>query len=674
MINTVQKLFLLVFFVGVIIFVGFDLVFAAPRFLTLPFSQNLNVLQGWKYAPGSCVNPGPDPCKHEAIDYDTGVNRPILASADGVARTYSQYQNNYGYGEYVFISHSNGYFTLYAHLNSVSSNIIYTNNPNTSLWTSVRRGGRVGLSGNSGIGNSPAHLHFEARLDNYSTPDRRDPYNIYPINPNPINIYYPPNGSSFSGCGPDYFWTVCPPVTPPPFYTPVTGTISQNTTWTNANSPYVVRGGVTVSPGVTLTVEPGTIIKFDSSASISMSASSTLNATGLLRAKIYFTSFKDDSIGGDTNGDGNATSPAPGDYYGFYFNAGSTGSFDNVVIKYGGNYDCCWNNYYGAIKVLGGNVSVKNSELSKNSSQAVYVTGGSLFIDSSVAKDNVGYGIYANVSNVTSVTVTNTSFSDNTRYDAYLNGPIDFVNSGNIYTGTSTSRGFYINGDLSADQIWNSGIPFVAQSVNLTTGKSLTIKPGVIVKFYANGLIYLNGTSTLNAISTSQNKIHFTSIKDDSIGGDTNGDGNATSPAPGDYYGFYFNAGSTGSFDNVVIKYGGNYDCCWNNYYGAIKVLGGNVSVRNTRIANNTPYGIYRDSGAINVSYSAIYNNTSYGVYNIQSPSINAQNNYWGDPSGPYHPTQNPSGRGDRVSDNVNFRPWLLADPTVGQVGPCPGC
>ena len=96
--------------------------------------------------------------------------------------------------------------------------------------------------------------------------------------------------------------------------------------------------------------------------------------------------------------------------------------------------------------------------------------------------------------------------------------------------------------------------------------------------------------------------------------------------------------------------------------------------MRNTRIANNTPYGIYRDSGAINVSYSAIYNNTSYGVYNIQSPSINAQNNYWGDPSGPYHPTQNPSGRGDRVSDNVNFRPWLLADPTVGQVGPCPGC
>lgn len=33
--------------------------------------------------------------------------------------------------------------------------------------------------------------------------------------------------------------------------------------------------------------------------------------------------------------------------------------------------------------------------------------------------------------------------------------------------------------------------------------------------------------------------------------------------------------------------------------------------------------------------------------------------NWWGDPSGPYHPKLNPEGRGDKVSDGVEFAPWL---------------
>ena len=35
-------------------------------------------------------------------------------------------------------------------------------------------------------------------------------------------------------------------------------------------------------------------------------------------------------------------------------------------------------------------------------------------------------------------------------------------------------------------------------------------------------------------------------------------------------------------------------------------------------------------------------------------------NNYWGDVSGPYHPTQNPSGQGDSISIFVNIEPWLI--------------
>lgn len=42
--------------------------------------------------------------------------------------------------------------------------------------------------------------------------------------------------------------------------------------------------------------------------------------------------------------------------------------------------------------------------------------------------------------------------------------------------------------------------------------------------------------------------------------------------------------------------------------------------------------------------------------------SVNAVNNWWGDPSGPSHPS-NPSGTGVAVSDNVVFSPWLGAAP-----------
>ena len=45
--------------------------------------------------------------------------------------------------------------------------------------------------------------------------------------------------------------------------TNVSGTIATDTTWSWAYSPYVVTDNVTVNSGVTLTVEPGVIVKFN---------------------------------------------------------------------------------------------------------------------------------------------------------------------------------------------------------------------------------------------------------------------------------------------------------------------------------------------------------------------------------------------------------------------------
>lgn len=59
--------------------------------------------------------------------------------------------------------------------------------------------------------------------------------------------------------------------------TNVSGGIFSNTTWTLANSPYIVTGDVALYPGFSLDVEPGTIIKFEEGKRLIVRGSLNLN-------------------------------------------------------------------------------------------------------------------------------------------------------------------------------------------------------------------------------------------------------------------------------------------------------------------------------------------------------------------------------------------------------------
>lgn len=127
-----------------------------------------------------------------------------------------------------------------------------------------------------------------------------------------------------------------------PYSLAVSGTISSNTTWTLANSPYLVTGTVTVASPAVLTIEAGVIVKFSAGMSLVINDGATLTANGTSSSRITFTSIKDD-VGGDDNGDGSATTPAAGDWnllnYNGY-NIGSTcyaahGSLKFVDARYG---------------------------------------------------------------------------------------------------------------------------------------------------------------------------------------------------------------------------------------------------------------------------------------------------------------------------------------------------
>lgn len=141
------------------------------------------------------------------------------------------------------------------------------------------------------------------------------------------------------------------------------GILTQNVTWTK-NLLHVVSGEVVVPNGVTLTLEPGAIVKSARGIGITVQAGGRLAAQGTLVDPIQLTSLRDDAAGGDTNGDGALTGPAAGDWRGILVDGGQA-VFDHVTLRYGGRpASGVWDSSAAAISARsGGFVTLANSLL-----------------------------------------------------------------------------------------------------------------------------------------------------------------------------------------------------------------------------------------------------------------------------------------------------------------------
>lgn len=314
----------------------------------------------------------------------------------------------------------------------------------------------------------------------------------------------------------------------------ISSNITTPTTWTTGNV-YMVSAWINVN--APLVIQPGVIIKFKN-ANCGMEVYAKITANATASNPIVFTSYKDDSYCGDNNGDGSASTPSKGDWGRLTMRGDQHGSlFRYCKFLYGGG------NGYNVIKVdASGSVNDFTFDnctfahaYGSNSYTNAAFNGGNMNDESiSVVTNNIFYdnAIPIYISSYYGLSSSNIYHNpDNTSETNKYNGIF-------VYGGNMKGRSV-VYGETEVPYVFNVG-----GNATLSVGSAdfLKIEPNVILKFGQTYASFDLGDYSSNANIASS--VIFTSYRDDAHGGDTNGDGNTSSPASGDWNGYgYWSTG-----------------------------------------------------------------------------------------------------------------------------------
>ncbi|MBC8422427.1 MAG: right-handed parallel beta-helix repeat-containing protein, partial [Chloroflexi bacterium] len=426
----------------------------------------------------------------------------------------------------------------------------------------------------------------------------------------------------------------------------VSGLIGSDTTWGPGYcDPYIVTGSIIVQSGVTLTIEPGTTVKFDSLKALTVQG--TLVARGSEANPILFTS--------------SAAGPAKGDWGYIYFTDSST----DATFDGDGNYTSGPVIQYALVEYAGGAAVSENG--------AIRIDASSPYIDHNIIRDNKADGVH--VWNGVGLRITNNSVTDN-GIAASANASGIYISdstastttiSGNTITGNTASYGgglslsscyhtFTINNNTisgntasaSGGGIYLKGCYFTFTITNNTiSGNTASVSGGGIAFlkyfYYATtndqNTYTINGnTITDNTASSDGGGIYVSSHNNTSTINDNVITLNIASGSGGGIYTLDSGTLSNNAISgNTASANGGGIYVSYNN----TKTISGNSITNNAAVQVNRGGGIYVCAGCLpTISDNDLYDNltgspttTANDLYNGNpsgNPDVNAENNYWG--------------------------------------------
>lgn len=484
----------------------------------------------------------------------------------------------------------------------------------------------------------------------------------------------------------------------------VSGTVRRQRNWTPDDLIWVLEDRISIDGG-SLQIAPGAVVKSELEASISLSRGSILIGEPDAERPVLLTGLRDDVCGVDdevgdcdTNGDGEASTPLPGDWIGITLSKGNSGDktiINNAVVRYAGANeaavasDMAWTDIDRLV--------VERSLTDGLLLTDVGTVSRAATVKGLVARDNrLGTGL--RILGDSYATILSAVFTANQRsIEHRSSGKVDFL--GNVAINNDFDAMKYC-AEVTSTQTWTADITReIDCAVRIVDGATLTIVPGSLLRFGASrsldvranaleaeGVLFsaaegVEEPGAWRGVTFEENSKGFVRHSLFAYGGSSSAgavevqsNGGGRSDPVKVEYNTFLRADSTGVSveEDIYTEIRGNLiRGIIGNRSSGIRIQGeGSTLVERNRIDDSLEGISIRDKLAI-ITMNNFSGIRGFGVNNSTTANcINAKWNWWGHTQGPkdendredrcvgQNPT-NPDGQGVEVSNNVLYTPWL---------------